>query len=628
MYLHQFKSLVRNLIVVLCIYQLTRLVFYFVNKSYFQVEGIVEYLQLIGYSLRYDLSVLCIINSVYIFLSLLPFSFVSYKIYQKTLNWIFISTNAISFLFDIADIAYFPFQRKRMTSEVFKLITKKSDFIDLLPSYVQTFWHIPLLCVFFIFLFYKLTRPLNLSTHTYKFSFKNLLIALACYGSTFIVIRGGLQLKPILTANALSVTTNENVALVYNTPFSLTHTFQIQKIPTYKFYTENELNNIYNPIHLPDSKLIPKKYNVVVIILESFGKSYTGISGRKSYTPCLDSIMKNGLTLTNAFANANISASGIPAILSGIPAFMEEPFTTSIYGSNKIDALPNLLKKDGYTTSFYHGGTNGTMSFDAFTNNAGFENYYGRNEYNNDKDYDGAWGIWDEPYLQYFAQQLSQKKQPFFASVFTLSSHAPFHLPKQYENTAIAKLDGIHRVIRYSDEALRKFFMTASKQSWFDNTLFVITADHNFVACHDEMGYYNNGFGLYALPVVFYKPNDSQLKGVNNRYFQQIDIMPSVLNYLQYDKPYIAFGNNAFDTIKKPFAFNYASNFNQFLYNDYLLTAIDTQVKGLYYFKQDSFLKQNLLPNDSLLQLVLPQFKAFKQSLHTRIIQNEQSISK
>jgi phosphoglycerol transferase MdoB-like AlkP superfamily enzyme len=622
----QFKKVGLNLLLVMAFYQVIRFVFFIVNQSYFEVNGVGDYLWLMLHSLRFDVSVLFIINALYVFFGLLPLSIVCQKWYGKLLNFLFVLPNSIAFVFDMVDIAYFPFQRKRMSAEVFNLISRKSDFIDLLPNYVFQFWYVPLLVITCVGVFIYLNNRINKFFQIIDYqllNIKNIILILSFWGLAFLAIRGGWQLKPILTFNALAVTSNANVALVYNTAFSLTHTLREQQLNELHFFSDKELAQWVQPIHLPNVNKKSNNCNVVIIILESVGKSYTQIGGRKSYSPCLDSIMQHGLTFTHAFANANISASGIPAILAGIPNFMEEPFATSPYGQNSIDALPRLLGNIGYSTSFFHGGTNGTMSFDLFAKNAGFQSYFGRNEYPNQHDFDGTWGIWDEPYLQYFANELERQTEPFFSTVFTLSSHAPFHLPSKYAHAEFSKFGDIQRVISYTDLSLKKFFQIAATKPWFKNTLFVITPDHNYVACHDDMGYYNNGFGLLSIPIVFYKPNEPKVKGTNNTIFQQINILPTVLDFVNYPKPYFAFGKSAFDTIRNSFVFHNANHFNQFLSDNYLLTASDTNLQAMYHFGNDSFLKHNLLPNDSLQNAYLPRFRAFQQLLHESIISNK-----
>jgi phosphoglycerol transferase MdoB-like AlkP superfamily enzyme len=334
--------------------------------------------------------------------------------------------------------------------------------------------------------------------------------------------------------------------------------------------------------------------------------------------------MKQGMLCTNAFANAFRSADGIPACIAGIPCFMDEAFTTSPYADNSIESMPALLHKIGYTTSFFHGGTNGTMSFDIFSKNAGFDSYVGRTQYNNDKDYDGTWGIWDEAFLQFYARALDKEKQPFFSTVFTLSSHEPFHLPQQYSNTPLAKLKGIERGIAYSDMALRKFFETASTKTWYANTLFILTADHNFMANIDTAGYYNNGMGLYSIPLLFFHPANKNLAGINTHIVQQIDILPSVMDYIHYPNNFFAYGNSIFDLNAHRFAYTQMEDHRQFLSGQYALTSDNDFVEGLYNFKNDSLMRHKIY-EPALQESLEHVFKQFRQLLQNTIIDNRQT---
>ena len=93
-----------------------------------------------------------------------------------------------------------------------------------------------------------------------------------------------------------------------------------------------------------------------------------------------------------------------------------------------------LLQKEGYHTSFFHGAKNGSMYFDQFMRTAGVKEFFGLNEYPNQDDYDGTWGIWDEPMLQWMSSKLNGFKQPFFSSIFSLTSHHPFVVPVKYRD--------------------------------------------------------------------------------------------------------------------------------------------------------------------------------------------------
>ncbi len=623
-----YIKVLKQLSLLLLISQVIRFIFFIINHDYFSVGSVAGYLQIVFYSIRFDLSSIFTVNIPYIIFALLPFAFISHRWVQKFLQVLFVVTNSVAFIFDIADIGYFPYVRKRMTADVFDLIGKKSDFADLLPNYLTKFWYVSLLIILLLCLLVFVFRKFFRKVTVQHFSVKNLCLYLAFVAMSVIAIRGGLQLRPIVLSNAVLTDKNENIPLIINTPFSILKTLESKPLAELHYFKDNELDHYFDPVKKYGNNLPFKKQNVIVIILESFGKAFTGIGGRESYTPFLDSLMNEGMTFDFAFANAFRSADGIPAILSGIPFFMNDAFPLSPYATNKIDALPSLLRQKGYSSSFFHGGTNGTMNFDTYSKSAGFDQYYGRKEYGNEENYDGTWGIWDEPFLQFFAQKLNEQKQPFFSTVFTLSSHEPFAIPKEYKNAPFAQLTGIKKGISYTDMALRKFFQTVSRLPWYKNTLFVLVADHHYLAYNDAQGYYNQGMGLFSIPVLFYHPEDAALKGANHHLMQQIDIMPSVLDYLHFDKPFFSLGKSVFDTATSSFCYASINNQNYMLFPPWLLTANFDQVNGNYNFSTDSLIKNNLIANkDSIFLLNEKRYHAFLQLLHSSILKNKQSVS-
>ena len=106
---------------------------------------------------------------------------------------------------------------------------------------------------------------------------------------------------------------------------------------------------------------------------------------------------------------------------------------------------------------FFHGAPNGSMGFTGLSNIMGFDNYFGKNEFNDDSLYDGYWGIWDEPFFQFAKNKIDGMRKPFFATLFSLSSHEPFKVPKNYENKYPTGEIDMHQVVGYTDDALRKF---------------------------------------------------------------------------------------------------------------------------------------------------------------------------
>ena len=630
-------NLLLRLSFLLLLYSLLRFLFYLFNASYFSDLSYTELLIIFLNGVRFDIVALIVLNIPFIILFIIPFKFRSNSKYQKLAAFFFVIPNAIGFIGNCIDFEFFKFEARRMTGEIFNIIGIGDDFVTLLLQYLTDFWYILLIwlaLVAILIIFYNKTKIISDNNKSLKkhrdYIIESLMFILYLVIGT-IGVRGGFQLKPISIINAGQFTNSKNIALVLNTPFCIIKTINKTELEEYKFYkTEVELNKIYSPIHNPKLKGDFKKINIVVIILESFSKEYIGSvnsnlepNGYKGYTPFLDSLIKQSLYFNNAFANGKRSIDAIPAVTSTIPSLMNNPYISSIYAGDNIYSIPKLLKEKGYQSFFFHGGTNGTMGFDAYAKMAGFDKYIGRQEYNNEKDFDGKWGIYDEEFLQYFANNLNKTKEPFFAEIFTLSSHHPYPVPEKYKNKFKEGTLPIHRSIEYADYALAQFFKTAQKMPWFSNTLFVITADHTSEASHL---YYQNNLGIFSIPILFYKP-DSILHNFSNTVTQQIDIMPSIMDFINYDKSYLSFGNSVFDSTTSHFAINYINNTYQLIENGYALQFDGKQSLSLYNINKDSLLQQNLINSDPLIKYTLDKkIKAIIQSYNNRLINNRMII--
>ncbi|MBL7764593.1 MAG: LTA synthase family protein [Chitinophagaceae bacterium] len=626
---HPYKIVILQLLGLTGIYQVSRLLFFLFNRVHFAGVGLAEYGSFMLNGLRFDLSVIFLINLPYLFLMLLPVNMVYHRMYQKAAQIWFVISNVIFILFDLGDIGYFPYVRKRMTADVLDLIGRQSDFLNLLPSYIFRFWYVTVLMISLTLLFFVMNRKINKTFKQPVPSMKiraRLIILVLTAGLSILIIRGGFQLRPIMPVDALKVANNQNQPLVVNTPFSILHTFGSKKLIDYQLFKSDELNYYFKPVKHYQSTEPIRKMNVVLIVLESFGKSYTALGGRKSYTPFIDSLASHSLVCTRAFANAFRSADGIPACVAGIPHFADEAFAMSPYAANSITTIPNLLKPYGYHSTFFHGGSNGTMSFDLFAKHAGYDKYYGRDEYPVPEDYDGTWGIWDQPFLQFMAGELDREPQPFFSTVFTLSSHEPFALPAQYKNQQIRNLKGIYRGISYTDEALRDFFRSIQHKDWFQNTIFVITADHNFLVTTDDQNYYNKDLGLHSIPVLFYAPSLDTTYRAHTRPFQQIDILPTLMDILHYPDPFFAYGKSAMDTVSPNFVFSLNESLVYFMMNDHILTYYDTSLTGIYHFPTDSVLIVNRWMDDSVGRRYIPYYLAFRQWLNHSLLHDQQTI--
>ena len=425
-------------------------------------------------------------------------------------------------------------------------------------------------------------------------------------------------------ANEYIKKSNES-AIVLNTPYCIIRTIGKISFTNPEYFPQDELEKIYSPVHNPQQEGEFKNMNVVILILESFGKEYSGFfNGNEGYTPFLDSLYNEGLTFTHSFATGRKSIDAMPSILAGIP-YLTDHFFMGMYSNNKVNSIASLLKQKGYYSAFYHGAPNGSMGFLHFSRLAGFQDYYGMTEYCNDSsfnamdDFDGHWAIWDEEFLQYYAKSMGEIPQPFVTSCFSATSHSPFRIPERYKEQFKEGPQPITKCIQYTDNAIRLFFNKMREYPWFKNTLFVITADHTNQIINRE---YSTDRNSFKVPIVFYL--EGGIKKISEKLFCQTDITPTMLDYLNFDKPYIAFGNSYFDAYDTT---GYVVNFSEPLYQiemDGLFLQFDGRKEtGLFKPAEDVFLENNLMgqfpqQEEKMLNLL----KAEIQQYHMRMIDN------
>lgn len=620
-----WKQTIFQCLIILLFYFISRVIFTIWNIAHFPELTFDVFIKICIGALRFDFSTYCITNGLYLGLRFLPFYKTS-LLKRKIEDILLIGLNSIAFMFEIADWAYFRYNQKRATSDIFKMLYRKADFYNQISEFAFHYLSIILIScltiLLFIFFNKKIIKPIKVQSCSIIQQWVQFFIV-----SIVVVIgvRGGVQRIPIGIRNAITVAPGIYTPVVLNTPFSIISSLSNQDLTEEIFFDDKTASKMIPSTKSYHHKLFQEK-NIVIIILESFSKEFTGISGLKSYTPFLDSLMQKSFVCNNAFANGYRSAEAIPAILAGIPSIQQEPFANSIYSTNRFTSIVNLLQKKGYKSSFYHGGSNGTMSFDIFAKSAGFDKYVGRNEYANDKDFDGTWGVWDEPFLQFCVTDITKNlSQPFIASIFTLSSHPPYKVPNKYKNTLpIGPLE-IHQPIAYTDMALKHFFFEAEKQPWYKNTLFVVVADHCSPLSNDD--YYHYKQGRFAIPLLYFSPSDTNLKGVTNLLTQQIDILPSVMDYIGFNDSFFALGNSIFSHVNNRFTIQQWSSNLLWTFNDYFLRCNYTIPEGLFDTRKDIFCDHNILhDNDSLSNKVINHLKAFRQVYTQSMIHNKMYI--
>ena len=550
--------------VVLLLYSALRLLFVLLNHDAFPNVPASAFLG----GVRFDLSAIAWLNMLWVVLFMVKPDAKGW--FGATQKLVFHVVNTVGFFFNTVDLAYYHFTLKRSTADLFGIMSVGGDLGNLAPVFVRDYWYVVLIFLAAIVLAEVGYRwAARFMTEDGPKLWRRLAWRAMAIAVIVIASRGGLQLMPLAVLNAANYAPPAYFPVVLNTPFTMMMSLGKPVIEEKKYMSRAEADKLWPVMHdysvwvsqsntdavtvSPSNRdsitqvMVRRaqhdKPNVVVIILESFSAAYSGkLTGGEGYMPFLDSLMGQSLNFTKAYANGRRSIDGIPAITASIPELMDEAFITSNYAQTPFSSMASLLAADGYATSFYHGGRNGTMGFDGFAKSAGFKRYVGKNEYPEPKDDDGSWGIWDEPFLQFFARDLSKEKQPFMSCVFTLSSHHPYELKPD----DAARFKGgplpIHRTLQYTDDALRQFFAAARMQPWFSNTLFVITADHT--ADIDRNGQHYSEATDYWVPLLYFMPSTITPRPLD-RVTQHIDIVPTVLDLISYDKLFFSFGSSA-----------------------------------------------------------------------------------
>ena len=629
-----------NLLMVYVVYFLARVVYLLVNYSFFS-QGLTfsHMLEMARGGLVFDTAAILVTNIPYIVLMLFPLHQKETRVYQQLCRWLFLLINGLALAVNLCDAVYFRFTMRRTTTTVFSEFTNEGNLGSIFLTEALHHFYLLLLFLLVMWAMFRLYCTTKLDRQRlcwWRYDLACLLSLAALAPFVVAGIRGGFTtaVRPITISNANQyVNRPVEAALVLNTPFSLYRTIgkDVFEVPDY-FADSREMARVYSPVHVPSDTIPMQKKNVVVLIVESFGREYIGAlnttldNGRyKGYTPCVDSLIARSVTFTRSFCNGRKSIDGMPSILSAIPMFVE-PFFLTPASMNHVSGIASLLAGEGYQTAFFHGAQRGSMGFMAFARSTGFQQYYGREDYDadsrfgGDEDFDGMWAIWDEPFLQYYAAKMSEMEQPFMTAVFTASSHHPYVVPDKYKDVYPEEGVVIHKCIRYTDMALGRFFQTASRQPWFNNTIFVLTSDHTNLTDH---AYYETDLGGFCSPVIIYEPGNTERQpAVLDKIAQQIDILPTVMGMLHYPKPYFAFGIDVLNTpAEDTWAVNYLNGIYQYVKDGHVLQFDGQHTKAVYALT-DSLMQHNLLGSYPRQQQSERELKAIIQQYMERMTED------
>lgn len=607
------------------IYTICRVLFLIFNNDHFPVVYFTDFLA----GFWFDIVTVAIVFLPLVALEMFPNKYRGKTWYRWILLIVFNIILFLTALINLIDIEYFKHTSSRSTASLIKMLGFGEDLKQQIPSFIGSYWYLLVILVLLqilgIWLYRRISRIKD-DSHSVSW-WRQIILFPITVGLFIIVGRGGFGVRPIAAPKAASYTIDQNIQLVLNSAFTIIKTWGNIELKEKTYFEQNELNAIYNPIRQYDDAPILEQPNIVILLMESFSVEYiASINGEaKGNTPFLDELIDSSLVFTNCYANGKKSMDAMPSVISSIPKLMEIEYLTSSYAANQIESIPKILSKKGYETGFFHGATNGSMNFDVFADVSGFDHYFGRSEYNNDADFDGTWGIFDEPFLDWTADEISKMKRPFFSTIFTISSHPPYTIPEKHKNTFTNGSSEMHNSVAYADYALSTFFEKAKQTDWYNNTLFVIVADHTPAS---GTPIYFKDMGNMHIPLVFFHPTNQFFRGREDKIVSQADVMPTLLNVIGHKDPFFAFGKSIFEN-SPGFSASYIGD--KFLYfgsykdAHYLLQYQDEQILGIFNL-EDQLQTKNLMNDLSLSKALERQLKAMIQSYNHALINNEMTV--
>ena len=627
--------LVWRVVLLYVVLMLCRAVFYIYNRTLIGPLPADELWSLVCGSMKFDTVSILYANAVFILMSVVPLHLRERGWWQKMMYGYYVVVNGLLVVaVNVADAIYFRYTQKRFSAdEIF--FADNDNSLQLVLKFAAENWYMVLAGVALIALLmvgYRRKVKVEVVFAGVWYYIAGLFAMLLAVGLAVGGVRGGYtkMTRPITISNATLYTAdNARATMILSNPFAILRTISSSgKLHYEKYFDEPTLATIYSPEHFPAEDTAPTELtgrNVVLFIMESFSAEHSALlrpdlykdAEQKGYTPFLDSLMRQSYTFYNMYANGKRSIQALPAVWSSIPSF-KSPFVLMPQALAETRSLPAILKDKGYETMFFCGSDHGSMGFGAYARQTGIENLYSRQDYekvHGTDDFDGYWGIWDEKFLNYMGEVLSEQKQPFFSTMFTLTSHHPFVIPAEYEGMYPKGHTPNHQCVGYVDDAFRKFFAKYENEEWFRNTIFVFVADH--VSSEKMTEVFRRSPGDYHILGFMYAP-DSALFGEHRQVVSQIDIMPTLLGLMGNSEPYFAFGRDIFNEyVDVPFAANYDNNAYQAITHDRLIRFDEKSVTGIYSI--DDVMHENNLVGKESAESVEQRLKALVQSYYSRV---------
>jgi len=525
---------------------------------------------------RFDLSTACIVSIPFFVILLLPGMSKNWYARQGVLATLLL-WYVVLLVYNFIDIQYYAFAQRHVTFELRNAWGDTRVLLGIgLKQYVVELLGLLLFLGAFSLAFRRLTNDFtrrarardSAAWHRRLVWDVPLTIVMAAFFVVFI--RGGLQAKPLGVKNAFSSDAVELGILSLNgiyTTFNalaesrdgrdpMAHLKSLQasagalgRDDVVRMIAASERES-YDPDYplfrrftYPPAERRP--LNVVIFIMESWSAKFVGaLEGSPDATPVFNELSRDGLLLTNCFANAQRSIEGLSALLGSVPVWKGVVLGQGgLLYQTRLEPIGHVLKSYGYQTLFLHGARRGSLGFDGLTKRVGFSRQIARDDFElNHVTDDGVWGIYDEHAFLRAHHEFEQMTQPFFSVIYSLSSHTPYTLPsKEFERfDASVPHRAFANSMGYSDYALGKFFSAARAAPYFRDTVFLIVGDHTEGPSTGATLYEG-----YHIPCLLYSPAHLP-PGREPRVVSQLDLVPTLLDFLRISAPYTSWGKSIF----------------------------------------------------------------------------------
>jgi phosphoglycerol transferase MdoB-like AlkP superfamily enzyme len=375
-----------------------------------------------------------------------------------------------------------------------------------------------------------------------------------------IGIRGGFQTIPINIADAYYSKNNFLNTVAVNSMFNLASSCieNANAGEPLMLMEENQCEALFRNAMTPEKDTTLQvlrlgKPNIVLVVLEGWSADMIeSCGGYKGVTPVFDSLCKEGILFTRCYASGSLSDQGMAAVFSGFPAQSQ---TSVITQPGKYEHLPCLnknLKAAGYSTSFIFGGQ---LSY------GNIRSYMYFNEFDKiieEEDFDesvpkGKLGVHDEYLYPRQIAELKTAREPFFASMFTLSTHGPYDFELKKDLGWGEKERDYVNSIHYADNSIGTFIKAARSEKWFERTLFIFISDHSH---NSPKNFSFNEPAYRRIPLLLCGPAiDSLYRGMKMDFVaSQTDLAATLLGQLHLKADDFIYSKNLFN----PFAARHA----------------------------------------------------------------------